>query len=596
MPRTFTPTEDPANIEVPGLDPSAPYEDQIELLDQLITLKLQETDEHWADIHKIIINELLPTVRRYSEKSQPTREAAHFWKEFYETAANIKLPTPGGERSTSSAHAPEQEEAEYEEAEEGAEEEAEDGTRNAMVPQDEEREADVEDSFASDHTPTNPNYSFNPAVASTPGRPGGETNFDVSDPDLTSASSVSSFPSFAASMQQQKSARVEPSVSSIFTADTPKALRGPTPRDQSIATSSISHSSLNVFSNSPSPDKKGKGKAKVELREKLLRKTHEKGKRTPVRVRNPFRNSIVPTAQGDVVDLSQYSASSSDATLQLDLSPKTKLKIFSTPQYKLALRTKEEAVAIQMSEARARASDYSSSDGDFTLPPTPMTARKRAAQQATEREVLMARFERDMERAAGGTLSDPESDSDEDDYDDDHSGLGMGAGPVRQPQYSDSDSDSYGMPDDTMDLPANNMSNLNSMSLPEMGGLDDSRRPDDSYSDFNDDGDTSEFLHQPMTHPNLNQPAQATASYTGAQLSYETSDDYDDSGRLNARGGHSEPTETLFGLRGQGDGMSQREWQRKLAKPLPGRDLPDQGFQSPSPSDPAGRYRTSGGR
>lgn len=37
----FTPTADPSQIEVPGLDPNAPYEDQIELLDQLITLKLQ---------------------------------------------------------------------------------------------------------------------------------------------------------------------------------------------------------------------------------------------------------------------------------------------------------------------------------------------------------------------------------------------------------------------------------------------------------------------------------------------------------------------------------------------------------------------------
>lgn len=39
--KTWTPTEDPSQIYVPGLDPNAPYEDQIELLDQLITLKLQ---------------------------------------------------------------------------------------------------------------------------------------------------------------------------------------------------------------------------------------------------------------------------------------------------------------------------------------------------------------------------------------------------------------------------------------------------------------------------------------------------------------------------------------------------------------------------
>ena len=39
--KKFAPSADPALIDVPGLDPNAPYEDQIELLDQLITLKLQ---------------------------------------------------------------------------------------------------------------------------------------------------------------------------------------------------------------------------------------------------------------------------------------------------------------------------------------------------------------------------------------------------------------------------------------------------------------------------------------------------------------------------------------------------------------------------
>jgi hypothetical protein len=39
--KTHTPSADPSLIDVPGLDPNAPHEDQIELLDQLITLKLQ---------------------------------------------------------------------------------------------------------------------------------------------------------------------------------------------------------------------------------------------------------------------------------------------------------------------------------------------------------------------------------------------------------------------------------------------------------------------------------------------------------------------------------------------------------------------------
>lgn len=127
-------------------------------------------------------------------------------------------------------------------------------------------------------------------------------------------------------------------------------------------------------------------------------------------------------------------------------------------------------MAIQMSEARARASDYSSS-GDFSAPPTPMSAHRRVRQQQNERAVLQARFDRDMARRAGNSTVD---DSDEDDDD----------GPVSG-AFSDSDSfsDDDGGDDDTLDMSsAQGLSNLNNFSLPPID-TDDSQRPFNSDSD-----------------------------------------------------------------------------------------------------------------
>ena len=86
------PNPDPSSIVVPGLDTNAPAGDQIEYIDQRITQKLQvesnpsntsaikhvrqNIDEIFADIHNIIISQLLPSIKEYSRSTQSTREAA----------------------------------------------------------------------------------------------------------------------------------------------------------------------------------------------------------------------------------------------------------------------------------------------------------------------------------------------------------------------------------------------------------------------------------------------------------------------------------------------------------------------------------------
>ncbi|KAJ3918967.1 hypothetical protein F5877DRAFT_41373 [Lentinula edodes] len=89
----WQPNPDPSTIEIPGLDTSASPQDQIEQIEQLITLKLQNIDQNFAKIHHILSTRILPAVKRYSVGTEPVREAAKFWVSFYEQAAQIRIPT-----------------------------------------------------------------------------------------------------------------------------------------------------------------------------------------------------------------------------------------------------------------------------------------------------------------------------------------------------------------------------------------------------------------------------------------------------------------------------------------------------------------------
>ncbi|KAI0734416.1 hypothetical protein C8Q72DRAFT_806217 [Fomitopsis betulina] len=89
----WQPTADPNDIVVPGLDTNAPVYDQIEQIEQLITIKLQNIDANFSKMQHIMANRILPAVKRYSVGTEPVREAARFWTTFFETAAQIRVPT-----------------------------------------------------------------------------------------------------------------------------------------------------------------------------------------------------------------------------------------------------------------------------------------------------------------------------------------------------------------------------------------------------------------------------------------------------------------------------------------------------------------------
>ncbi|EAU92376.1 hypothetical protein CC1G_00595 [Coprinopsis cinerea okayama7 len=93
LPPRWKPNPDPNSIVVPGLDTDASVTDQIEQIEQLITIKLQNIDENFANIHNVLANRILPSIKRYSVGTEPVREAAKFWTSFYEQAAQIRIPT-----------------------------------------------------------------------------------------------------------------------------------------------------------------------------------------------------------------------------------------------------------------------------------------------------------------------------------------------------------------------------------------------------------------------------------------------------------------------------------------------------------------------
>ncbi|KAF8548879.1 hypothetical protein OG21DRAFT_667610 [Imleria badia] len=92
-PPRWSPSTDPASIVVPGLDTKAPINDQIDQIEQLITIKLQNIDANFSRIQQLMATRLLPAVKRYALGTEPVREAAKFWTSFYEQAAQVHIPT-----------------------------------------------------------------------------------------------------------------------------------------------------------------------------------------------------------------------------------------------------------------------------------------------------------------------------------------------------------------------------------------------------------------------------------------------------------------------------------------------------------------------
>ncbi|KAK3987807.1 hypothetical protein QBC44DRAFT_360446 [Cladorrhinum sp. PSN332] len=65
--------------------------EELEKLEQSITLTLQEIDHNFSKAHRIVTTSILPLVEQYGEHSKNVWEATKFWKQFFEASANVSL-------------------------------------------------------------------------------------------------------------------------------------------------------------------------------------------------------------------------------------------------------------------------------------------------------------------------------------------------------------------------------------------------------------------------------------------------------------------------------------------------------------------------
>lgn len=65
--------------------------EELERLEQQITLTLQEIDSNFSKAHRIVTSSILPIVEQYGKHSSNVWESSKFWKEFFEASANVSL-------------------------------------------------------------------------------------------------------------------------------------------------------------------------------------------------------------------------------------------------------------------------------------------------------------------------------------------------------------------------------------------------------------------------------------------------------------------------------------------------------------------------
>ncbi|PVH85970.1 hypothetical protein DL98DRAFT_511053 [Cadophora sp. DSE1049] len=65
--------------------------EELEKLEQSITLTLQEIDHNFSRAHRIVTSSILPVVEQYAEHSNAVWEGSKFWKQFFEASANVSL-------------------------------------------------------------------------------------------------------------------------------------------------------------------------------------------------------------------------------------------------------------------------------------------------------------------------------------------------------------------------------------------------------------------------------------------------------------------------------------------------------------------------
>ncbi|KAJ5987134.1 hypothetical protein N7451_011499 [Penicillium sp. IBT 35674x] len=77
----------------PSAHPERPLSltEELEKLEQSITLTLQEIDQNFSQAHRIVTTSILPLVEQYTEHSRDVWDGAKFWKQFFEASANVSL-------------------------------------------------------------------------------------------------------------------------------------------------------------------------------------------------------------------------------------------------------------------------------------------------------------------------------------------------------------------------------------------------------------------------------------------------------------------------------------------------------------------------
>lgn len=65
--------------------------EELERLEQSITLALQEIDHNFSRAHRIVTSSILPIVEQYAHHSREVWEGSKFWKQFFEASANVSL-------------------------------------------------------------------------------------------------------------------------------------------------------------------------------------------------------------------------------------------------------------------------------------------------------------------------------------------------------------------------------------------------------------------------------------------------------------------------------------------------------------------------
>lgn len=65
--------------------------EELERLEQSITLTLQEIDHNFSRAHRIVTSSILPIIEQYADHSRAVWDGSKFWKQFFEASANVSL-------------------------------------------------------------------------------------------------------------------------------------------------------------------------------------------------------------------------------------------------------------------------------------------------------------------------------------------------------------------------------------------------------------------------------------------------------------------------------------------------------------------------